>query len=293
MQLNGFTFSEAIEGRYLRFLKPEMILSTTITPETLLIRLLTGTVQLTNNLSTDSFDQFSNYSILGAPTNTIISTKHLKECVEPESNLTNLVKHLLRTRGNAKFFENILEEYSSYFYKSAKNSFTTGFLHLYRCLEYISYSFPLLYASIDTDYYGSFTKLKNYFDSSKSELVFFEVFVEKLMDDSQLDSHLIFNFNTFDINVNKNHYQIIKRLLPEDKIIGDTTNVSLTTTYRQLIDLSIKLRNRYFHFSSGDKRNIKGTEIIENDIFFANINDELANWMALIYFEILKHMCER
>lgn len=293
MPLFSYSFNEGIEPRFLRHLKPEFELSTNTSPEAYLIRLLTGTLRITNTLSTDTFDQNKNYTVLGCPVNSTISTRQIKECIEPESNLIKLCAHISRTKDNSTFFEALLEEFCSYFYKSAKLSYTAAFLHLYRLLEYVSYSFPLIYASLDHNYYGSFSKLKDYFDTSKNELLFFEDFTQKLLDDSMLDTPLTLNFNSLNPDVDRNHYSIIKRYLAPEALTGDSRHTSLTTSYRYLIKLTIDIRNRYFHFAMGGRRNIKGTEIIESDYFFMLLNEELANWISIIYFEILKHMCER
>lgn len=284
----SFSYQELIDARFLRHLKPQFDFRNSLCNESILIGLLLGTVRVTNIYSTDSFDQSNNYSILGRPINAIITTRVIKECLEPDYKLSNLCDHIDKTyRLNNEFYLHFLEEITSYFYKSSKQSHTLGFLHLYRALEYISYSFPLIYASISREYYGSFIKMKNFFDGTKTELTFFDEFVKKLFDPGLLQTPLTFNFNTLSPTLNRNHYQIIKRLLTDENIDNQTTNISITTTYQHLLKLAIDLRNRYFHFAVGAQRNIRSTEIIENDIFFALINEELLNWISLIYFEIL------
>ena len=286
----NYTYHEAIDNRYIRHLKPQFNLATNPAKEALLIRLLLGTVKVSNILSTDRFDQFNNYSILGVRNNTIISTRIIKDCIEPESNIEKLCTYLDTTKYiNNEFFENLLEEISSYFYKRTKSSATTCFVHLYRALEYISYSFPLLYASISRDYYGSFNKIKNYFDTSKSELLFFDEFTKKLLDEELLEAELTLNFNTLSDSINRNHFNIIKMILTTDRIEDEVAGVSITTSYEHLIKLVIDLRNRYFHFAIGGQRNIRSSEIVESDIFFSIINEEILNWITIIYFEILKN----
>jgi hypothetical protein len=290
----NYTYQEAIGNSFIRHLKPQFSLINNPSNEALLIRLLVGTVRATNILSTDSFDQFKNYSILGTPPNSAISTRPIKECIEPESTIEKLCGYIDGSRNiNNNFFIHLLEEISSYFYKKSKSSHTTCFVHLYRALEYISYSFPLIYASISREYYGSFNKLKLYFDGSKSELVFFDEFTKKLLDTGFLESPLTFNFSTLSPDINRNHFNIIKNILTPENIDNEVTHVSITTSYQHLIKLTINLRNRYFHFAVGGQRNIRSTEIIENDIFFSIINDEILNWISIIYFEILKAMINK
>ncbi len=284
----NYTYQEAIDGRFIRHLKSEFVLNGDTSNEAKLIRLLLGTVIVTNNYSTESFDQFKNYSDLGISDNSTVSTRPIRECLMPEGDLSSLCTYLDKTKNsNNNYFLNLLEEITSFFYKKNKGSHTTAFLHLYRAIEYISYSFPLIYASVSREYYGSFNKLKNYFDTSKSELLFFDEFVKKLLDEGLLDTPLTFNFNTLSADINRNHFQIIKQILEAERIDNEVPNVSITTSYKHLLKLSIDLRNRYFHFAVGGKRNIRATEIIENDVFFSIINDDILNWICMIYFEIL------
>lgn len=289
-----FTYSEAIESRYLRHVRPQFNLANPITSESKLIRLLVGTVRVTNIYSTDSFDQFNNYSVLGRPQNVPVSTRALTTCLSGHT-IDELCEYLDKTKYlNNDFFLHLLEEISCYFYKKSRSSHTVCFLHLYRALEYISYSFPLIYASSSREYHGSFNKLKNFFvDGSKNELLFFDEFVNKLLDTSLLESPLVFNFDSLSNEINRNHFNIIKGILTTNNIDGEVRNVSITTTYQHLIKLTIDLRNRYFHFAVGGQRNIRSSEIIENDIFFKLINEELLNWISIIYFEILSNAIEK
>lgn len=290
----NFSYHECIDNRFLRHLKPQFSLITTPTNEVILIRLLVGTLRVTNLYSTDSFDQHENYSILGKPTNSLITTKPITNCLFPDYKINDICTYIDRTSHvNSEFYLHLLEEISSYFYKKSKFSHTICFVHLYRALEYISYSFPLIYASISREYYGSFNKLKNYFDKSKSELLFFDEFTKKLLDIGLLETPLTFNFNSLSPILNRNHFQIIKQILTVENIDNEVANISITTTYQYLLKLAIDLRNRYFHFAVGGQRNIRSTDIIESDVFFTLINEELLNWISIIYFEILGSSIEK
>lgn len=169
----SYTYQNGISNTYLAHLKSQFNLNNPISNEAKFIRLLLGTLKITNIHFTDSIEQFTNYSVLGRRVNSPVSTRPIKECLEPICTLQSLCNYLDSTSLlNNNFFLHLLEEVSSYFYKTSKGSNTTSFVHLYRMLEYISYSFPLIYASISREYYGSFNRLKNYFDTSKSELLF-------------------------------------------------------------------------------------------------------------------------
>lgn len=293
MQVGVYLYEDLIENRFKRFLKSEFVIDANVPNEALLVRLLLGITSFTNTISTTKYDQLSNYSDLGIGDNTTlpsISTKIIKDCFEPEVNLTLVCNYINETKIlNKAFFENLLTEITSYFQKSQDGSHTTAFLHLYRTIEYIAYSFPLIYASISREYYGSFNRLKNYFNTANNELLFFENFLASLLGGKNLlESPLQIDFNSFDLSINRNHFQTIKNILTTERIIGEVPNTSILTNYEHLLFLAITLRNRYFHFAVGGQRNIRTTEIYESDLFFQLINEDLMNWISIIYFEILK-----
>lgn len=290
MNVGSYNFHEQIEARFNRFIKPQFEISNNVSKEALFIRLLLGTVSFTNTFSGVQTIQSKNYSILGVTTNPIITTKIIRECFEPDIKLQLICDYLDNNKFiNNVFFENLLMELTCYFQKKQENSFTIAFLHLYRSIEFISYSFPLIYASISRNYYESFERMKNYFSGAKNELAFFETFLSNLLAGLNfLESQFTINFNCLEPQLNRNHYQVMKRILTVDRIISYVENSSLTVEYKHLIFLAINLRNRYFHFSINDKRNIRTTEIYETDLFFKTINEEIINWISVIYFEILK-----
>ena len=293
MKVGIYLYEDLIQNRFQRFLKPEFVLNNTIPNESLVIRLLLGLSSFTNTITSTKFDQMFNYSDLGIGDNRIlhsISTKIIKNCFEPEVKINLVCDYLKETKIlNKVFFENLLIEITSYFQRSQEGSHTTAFLHLYRIIEFISYSFPLIYASISREYYGSFNRMKNYFDKAKNELLFFDNFLNDLLGGKNLlESHLEINFNSFDSDLNKNHFRIIKSILNNEMIIEEVQDTSISIKYEHLLFLTINLRNRYFHFAVGGQRNIRTAEIYESDLFFQLINEDVMNWISVIYFEILK-----
>jgi hypothetical protein len=60
----------------------------------------------------------------------------------------------------------------------------------------------------------------------------------------------------------------------------------ITIEYRYLLDFMITLRNRFFHFQSDRNDNISNINF-NSELFFESLNDKFANWLSMIYFEIL------
>lgn len=283
-------FIENINARFQTSLTSQLIINSRIPKEAILIRLLTGTLKVSNSFTSEEFSQQVNYSKLGREYKRIPSVKPIKECLSNPLRLEDLESYLIKTKHtNDSYYILLIEEFCSYFISVSRRSYTKAFLHLYRILEYISYSFPLIFSSFSRDYFGTYNKLKNYFDTSKNELLFFDAFLEKTIDETLLESELEIDFSSLPTVLARNYYQIIKKYIGDANLITDIVNSRLSFQYKFLFKLIVDLRNRYFHFAVGGQRNIKSTEIIESDYFFKLINEEFLNWIAVIYFEILNH----
>ena len=70
--------------------------------------------------------------------------------------LSRLLEDRQLTFRNKIFYDNLNNEFLNFHYNTYKNNHTVAFLHLYRILEYTSYTFPLLYAVSTKDFSNSF-----------------------------------------------------------------------------------------------------------------------------------------
>lgn len=286
----NYSFTELIQNRFQNSLVPSLVLNAGTRKESFLIRLLTGTVSITNNYTNEIFVQKTNYSKLGKEIKKIISTKPIRESLTNPLMLSDLDFYIRTSdHSNDVYYELLIDEICSYFFATVKDNHTTSFLHLYRIIEYISYSFPLIYSSYSRDYFGTFNRLKSYFETAKSELSFFEKFQEKIIDSSLLESELEIDFTTVDPILASKYYPLLKNILDPSNLKTDIPNSKISFEYQFILKLVITLRNRYFHFAIGGQRNIRSNEIIQSDIFFKLVNDEILNWITIIYFEILNH----
>lgn len=283
-------FIENISTRFIASLTTNLTITPSIPKEAIIVRLLTGTLKIRNNFTGEEVSQNINYSKLGREYIRVPSIRPIRESLTSPLSIIDLEKHLIKTNHiNDSYYNLLIEEFCSYFISIKRISHTKAFLHLYRILEFISYSFPLIYSSYSRDYFGTYNKLKNYFDTSKNELLFFDAFLEKVIDDTLLETELEIDFSSLPSLLARNYYQIIKRYIKDENLTNDVLNNKLSFQYLHLFKLIVDLRNRYFHFAVGGQRNIKSTEIIESDFFFKMINEEVINWISVIYFEILNH----
>jgi len=210
-----------------------------------------------------------------------------------ETELGDLDKYLTSSNpANLSLFKDLINEFCFYYYYTFKGMHTLAFLHIYRILERMAYTFPMLYASKATDYVGTFNKLSNFFKGSNSELKFFNLFIEDFFEDEFLKYEVKLDITAHNESIRKSYYKILKMLCnsndPNIDVINSTEFSSITIENKNTINLLIHLRNRYFHFASGGQRNINSSEMIEPNDFYENINEHFANWLAIVYFKIVK-----
>lgn len=262
-----------------------------------LIRLLIGATELTENISGITFRQGKNLSILPA-TGSRASKRLFYGFLGAGYDINHIDNYLKQSApANTVFYRELLNEFSCYFYNSHRQAYTLAFLNLYRILEHISYSFPLVFAGRAKDFKGTFTKLQDFFHGTKSELKFFDHFVKDLFDATTLDAHLTINVTAPNNAIREKYFKVLKRICHETKEVtlhNETEFSEIEIDYKSFTHLIISLRNRYFHFLSGsNQNNISSKEVIDPDSFFKCLCEDFANWLAVIYFEIVKSDIER
>lgn len=167
-------------------------------------------------------------------------------------------RFMLYDRTNNFVYERILNELTQYFVVNELSP-CEGFVHLYRTLEFMSYSFPLIYASKSKSYRGTYDSLKKFLaGDSGGELKFFDKFLKEIFKT---------NFFTFDEN-------------------------TLTFKFKNEMELFIEIRNRYFHMLLGQGRNnFLNMEYDKNDLF-RSLNPVFINWLVFIFVKIVQHGIE-
>ena len=275
---------------YKGFLPSDLIIDADTKAEAKLIRLLSGTVDLEHNFNFELVQQRTNYGILPYQSVSRVSAKPIRDCYNPKT-LTDLQTYINSNVENSNYTESLLNEVSHYFIAKHLGNHLSGFIHLYRLLEFISYSFPLAHAKKTENIYGTFESLKDYFKTEGKELAFLKKFVNILFKDKpEINLTLEINITGTTPVIRDKIYRTFKRITsPKESYINyDNALFQLSLEYKNLIDLTVFLRNRYFHFAMGGMKNIKTSELIDPNYFFEHINDELLNWIYVIYSEIIK-----
>lgn len=272
-------------------LPSQLVISERTSNEAILIRLLCGTLKIKYFIEEDQIEikQNNNYSVPGIIKNSTFKNKIIKNFFSFE-NYRNLEKktidkYINLNRKNHFVHEELLSELTGAIIW-IKNSPIESFVHIYRSLEFISYSFPLIYASKSMDYRGSYEKLKKFMSGdSDGELKFFKIFLNELFRDNILLDY------EFDIPFIGNNVNFIKEEL--QKIITKNYYAfdggTMKIRFVNMVDLLITLRNRYFHMLAG-----KGTDNFydirydKREIFYV-VNPVFINWITMIYKEIVDY----
>ncbi|KAB7728022.1 hypothetical protein F5984_19905 [Rudanella paleaurantiibacter] len=207
--------------------------------------------------------------------------------------LSRVLENKRLIRRNKDFFESLNNELCNFYYHFHKDNHTLAFLHLYRVLEYVSYSFPVIYASRTKDFAKSFNELKKLFagDKDQGELKVFNTFIAHV-----LASEKDYNSLTIDINITANNeynaskiYETIKKIC--DKSIFDEQSCidgsKLVVKFPQFSSFIITVRNRFFHLKNSQDVNMKSTDIVDSDHFFSLINRQCAYFIGLIILSVI------
>lgn len=211
-----FSYFENLPIRTLSQLPNSLKIVGTSDPEILLImRLLSGNVELTHNYSNNRVKSRTNYfsSDLIAFTNW---NREFPSLISEDVTSADISTFIDENKYvNRSFYSKVLSEVSQFLLHKKKGSHTSAFIYIYRILEKISYAFPLIYASKSQDFLSSFNQLKNMMvgDKEKKELGFFKIFIEMLYENDSISSTSIdININANDIDVQRQMYKVLKEV---------------------------------------------------------------------------------
>jgi hypothetical protein len=268
------------------------------TYEALLLRLLLGQIDIRKEGEKTYIELMNNYCRLPyqkrkTPTyNSInrvfrtggnpidITSKHSQQLIN---------MYFSKNRNNVEIHKKVLFELSCCFINQDKAPITV-FAHLYRCLEYMSYSFPMIYASKSRNYRGTFDDLKSFLSGKDdSELKFFKQFILVLFQDEFYTLRY-----TFDITLTLNYpitnlLSDCEKIYKKDLFISEPENKIIHVPFCNMLDFFVTTRNRYFHMQIG--KGMNNFETTEYDIneYFLSINPYFLNWLALIIQKIISY----
>ena len=254
----------------------------------LLVRLLLGTATVSRG--TTRSKQGTDYSSLPATAQTktpAIAVKDFLKSYSIGGNVNKLIK--VTSADNREFYKEILSEFLNFQIQAVRGNHTSAFVFLYRILERISYSVPLLYTSTQSDFRGTFKDLKSILNADiDGELGLFKKFLGKgrFIDPIKLQVTQKITFATnsghgakyYDLTCNR-----YTNFTSRDPITHE-----VEIKFSDIPELLITIRNRFFHSRTGDGRdNITSIEMPESDEYFWKINPIIASFLAIVTLQTI------
>lgn len=189
---------------------------------------------------------------------------------------------------NRKLFGDVLSEISNYFCATAAGAHPSAFVFLYRTLERLSFSVPLLYCATATDFHGTFNELKRLFnDGADGDLSLLRKFVNdgRFLDRTVVDTVVRIDFSCSP-HADK-FYEIITSRF-SDTEASDPTRKQIDVRFGKMQGLLETVRNRFFHFRTGDARkNISSKDLVDVDEFFQLLNPHIENFLSKLLLQAI------
>lgn len=295
---NGiYRYTHSKKNKFLENL-PEAMQMTTSTAESVTLLLLLGYVKHKKN--DDSKYQLQKYDFTKIPSRKVSFTNEslnvaFSEIINFDENSDPFVNYITNNRKNKFIYERLLFELTAFFEKKDKSSIAS-FVHLYRALELISYSFPMVFVTKSRNITGSYDQLKKYFNGNKeSELKFFERFIDELFKGEDMLLRVSFEIDLSLVDNSTLFFQDIKniyKLSEKSKIRLDEDHAILHVPFANFIGFFITTRNRFFHMSIGNGQNNFNSIKIDIEQYFKIINPIILNWLSIIIFKISAEGCQ-
>ncbi len=257
-----------------------------------LFRLISGTVNIKDNYKNKTYKIRDNNIKLPTEENTFLKYDTLLEQFDESVSLEDLNYFFLKARSNRKFYKSIEVELIKCLIAYKSDKFLESFIYLYRIIEGISYSIPLIFVSKKDDFNKTYHDLQSYFGKDKDgELLFFKRFIsETFKDEDFYKTNITIDLNLVDFEeLRPKYYELYLNKINEKFVIDKSENIFIKIKFIGYYDLLIELRHRFFHNLKGSwQENFDSTELMFPDQFFKPITLHGINWLSIVLFEIIK-----
>lgn len=287
-----FSYKDNLPSHIFKQLPEKLKISGDKDPDILLIiRLLSGNVELTHNYTNKTIKSRVNYFTSDLSTFRNWKTDFPAYFSE-DTDANDLALFIDKNkRINIKFYAVILAEVSQFILHTRRKSHTSAFIFIYRILEKISFAFPLIYTSKTEDFIQSFTKLKKLMgNGDKKELAFFKSFIDMIYKgDSISETSVDFHFKISDIDIRNQMFKEIKKITDDKAIHGDTDEPEkLSIKFCEMSSFIVNVRNRFFHNLNDGFSNFESNKIVDSDELFSFINPMAIHWISMVLLEVVK-----
>lgn len=255
-----------------------------------LIRLLLGTASILKEQET--IRQRLDYSYLPPLVQSLTPGKAVTSFFDVygiEAGVKSFITSTSRGK-NREFYKDLLYDWCGYFLQTSKGCHTSAFVFIYRILERMLYSVPLIYVSTHNDFIGTFNSLKEMLKGKDDgEYSLYEKIIRegKFIDRLKLDVMYPLDFSTSGA-YKTNHFNIIERYFKSEIDSPDGHACTAQVKMMHIGKLIYTTRNRFFHTRTGDgQKNIKTHELGDTDVFFKQLNNIFISYLSIVALEII------
>jgi hypothetical protein len=258
-----------------------------------IFRLISGTINCEDEYKNTIYKFRNNFTTFPFVENSKLSGSTVLDNFPPELKIKDLDEYFKKARDNKKFYDSIEIELLKCLIADYDKRYLESFFYLYRVIEGICYSIPLMYVSKNKDYNKTYTELQGFFGKDKDgELAFFKRFVSETFNKEDFyKSNMLINLHQIEIEeIRPVYYQIYLEKLKNKTVGQPVENESIEVKFIVFYDFMIELRNRFFHNAKGSwQENLESTNLLFPDLFFKPLISHGINWISIILFEIIKN----
>ncbi len=262
-----------------------------------IFRLISGTLNCQDQYKGKNYHFRTNFLQFPFSKNEKVTSKTIINNFPEEVKIKDLDEYFRKARHNIKFYDSIEIELLKCLVANHDERYLEAFFYLYRIIEGICYSIPLMYVSKNKDYNKTYSDLQAFFGKDKDgELAFFKRFVaESFKNEEFYKSNILINLREIEIEeVIPLYHKIYHEKIISKNIVDLVENESIKIKFLGFYEFIIELRNRFFHNAKGTwQDNLESSKLLYPDLFFKPIIKHGINWVSLIIFEIIKNDFEK
>lgn len=252
-------------------------------PQILLILLLKGSFHINKHSPSQKIEQNVDYSILGT-------------CKNNSSAIRSFIKNIRKVNGKLDFSPNfrlyklLLLEYISCLIANQNDNGIVSLVHIYRILEGISFTLPLLYAKKSNDYMHTYNHFKSFFNQSNQdfgELKFLQIALNSILNDAEKSFTFTYELDNSEKNALYPYLKDFKNI--DENNLKNDEYIRFELTINQTINFIIKIRNSFFHALSG-KPHISLDQLHYPDITFQKLCTNFLNSLSFITIKTTEYL---
>ncbi|MEH6696702.1 MAG: hypothetical protein V7675_16800 [Hyphomonas sp.] len=208
---------------------------------------------------------------------------------------------ILNRRRNEQFFLALGDELAWLLMYQKKGEHIASFVYLYRTLEAVAFSFPMIYATKARDFRLSFEQIKKNFSGKENfgELGVFKQFVNAISD-GELQS-VVYQIDVSGLDSGRiaKLKSTLERICPglmkpgRSLISVDSDTGLVTIQFLAMPDFIVSVRNAFVHLQSGSSKNIAANEIYDIEDFLRQIVREGLDFFCTVFLVVCEAMADQ